>query len=62
MVDCYEYKNEHRYLDFEMFSEEQLKSLFNLLDIKVEKLSDVIEIVFHSYDVAVKPGSMQDNE
>lgn len=65
MVDCYKYRNEYKYLDFEdfeMFTDEQLKHLFDLLDIKTEELSDVIEIAFRSYDVAVKPGSMKKSD
>lgn len=63
MVDCYEYRNEHKYLDcedFELFTDEQLRYLFDLLDIKTEKVSDVIEITFRSYSVVVKPESMKE--
>ena len=63
MIDCYKYRDEYKCLDFEgfeMFTDEQLKHLFDLLDIKTDKVSDVIEIAFRSYDVAVKPGSMKE--
>lgn len=63
MVDCYKYQDEYKCLDsedFKMFTDVQLRYLFNLLDIKTENLSDVVEIAFRSYDVAVKPGSMKE--
>lgn len=63
MVDCYEYRDEYKYLDFEdfeMFTDKQLRYLFDLLDIKTEKVSDVTKIAFRSYDVAVKPESMKE--